>query len=74
MSARQANQRFSELLGRAERGQTTLITKRGKPVAQLTPVRQTQAREATKARLMRLLEEGAALGGETFDRDALYDR
>ena len=38
VSAREANQGFSELLAQVERGQEVLITKRGTPVAKLSPV------------------------------------
>ena len=36
ISARDANQRFSELLAQAAGGETVVITRRGKPVAQLS--------------------------------------
>ena len=37
MTARIANQNFSKLLGEVERGETVLITKNGKTVAELRP-------------------------------------
>jgi prevent-host-death family protein len=40
VSAREANQQFSALLSRAERGEDILITKHAKPVAVLSPYRQ----------------------------------
>ena len=61
ITARQANQRFSSLLAAAERGETVIISKRGKPVATLTPY-STEAEERTRAlalsRALRLMRKG----------------
>ncbi|HYF85381.1 type II toxin-antitoxin system prevent-host-death family antitoxin [Azospirillum sp.] len=77
ISAADANRQFSKILGQATSGHTVIITKRGQPVAQLAPY----DRSATKtngglawSRLFQILEDGMDLGGERFDRDALYDR
>lgn len=37
MSVREANQNFSQLISAAERGETIVVTKNGKPVAKITP-------------------------------------
>ena len=77
VSAREANRRFSDILGRAAQGEAVVITRRGKPVAQLTRYNAATVsadREAAWDRLTALLEIGLPLGGETFDRDALYER
>ncbi len=37
VSIREANQNFSRLLKEVERGETVVITRQGKPVAQLSP-------------------------------------
>lgn len=77
VSAREANQRFSDILGRAAQGEAVVITRRGEPVAQLTRYNAATVsadQEAAWDRLTALLETGLALGGETFDRDALYER
>ena len=42
MTVRQANQNFSKVIAEAERGETILITKNGKPVAKISP--QTRGR------------------------------
>lgn len=60
----EAKTRLSELLERAEQGETFTITRRGRPVARLTPIktdRQDQAAQAV-ARL-RALRDDATLGG-----------
>jgi prevent-host-death family protein len=77
VSAREANQRFSELLGRAAEGETVVITRRGKPVAQLAPyavVAWDEHRLRAWDRLIAKLERGFPLGGHRFERDSLYDR
>jgi prevent-host-death family protein len=76
ISARDANQHFSDILGRAARGEEIVITRRGEPIAQLTPYRSSADAKNLSAwdRLMAILESGLSLGGETFVRDELYDR
>jgi prevent-host-death family protein len=37
MSVREANQNFSKVISAAERGETTIITKNGMPVARISP-------------------------------------
>ena len=77
VSAADANRQFSTILGHAVEGETVIITRRGAPVAQLTPYGRPPADEARAAawnRLLTTLEEGVHLGGAAFDRDSLYDR
>ena len=60
-------------------GAEFLVTRRGKPVARIVPAEPSRERqltpeqEAAHARSMRRLRKGWDLGGETFDRDQLYD-
>jgi prevent-host-death family protein len=77
VSAAEANRQFSELLGQAVQGETVIITRRGNPVAQLTPLGQNSAEETRNQawdRLLATLTEGLPLGGHRFDRDSLHDR
>jgi prevent-host-death family protein len=37
MTVREANQNFSKVIAEAERGETIIVTKNGKPVAKITP-------------------------------------
>jgi prevent-host-death family protein len=64
IGAFEAKNRLSELLARAERGEETVITRRGKPVAKLMPIAPThdvdKAREA--ARRIRELAKEMNLG------------
>lgn len=72
VSARDANQKFSDILGQAAEGETVIITRRGAPVAKLVPYAPTLDGGAWD-RLMTMLEKGLPLGGGTFTRDDLYD-
>jgi prevent-host-death family protein len=37
MTVREANQNFSQVIAAAERGETIVVTKNGRPVAKITP-------------------------------------
>jgi prevent-host-death family protein len=74
ISAREANQHFSDILGRAAQGESIIITRRGEPVAQLAPYSGSPKRSQAWDRLLATLETGLPLGGERFNRDELYDR
>ncbi len=77
VSAREANQRFSEILGKAAEGEAVVITRRGEPVARLVPYGAgpfDDSRAGAWDRLMATLDTGLRLGGGTFDRDGLHDR
>ena len=77
ITAREANQRFSELLSKVEtEGQGFVVTKHGRPVARIVPV-ETARKKLTpdqEAALERLMTTGWPLGIGTFSRDELYDR
>ena len=77
VSAAMANRQFSEFLGEAARGETIIITRRGEPVAQLSPIIATaeqKARGEALERLIATMREGFPSTDEPFDRDSLYDR
>ena len=79
ISARDANQHFADILGKAAAGETVIITRRGKPVATLAPYRPdnaaSPARKAAWDRLLARLEKGipALPGGWVWNRDEIYD-
>jgi len=78
ISARDANQHFAEILGKAAAGETVVITRRGKPVATLAPWRPDSASPERKTawdRLLARLEKGipAPPDGWVWNRDELYD-
>ena len=77
ISARVANQRFSELLSRVEsEGQGFIVTKHGRPVARILPIEKREAGLTSEheAALERVLTTGWDLGIGKFSRDELYDR
>jgi prevent-host-death family protein len=76
ISAREANQRFSELLAKVEsEGLGFVVTKRGRPVARILPVdKRSGLSPEQEAALERILTTGWNLGIGTFKREELYDR
>jgi prevent-host-death family protein len=79
ITARDANQSFSELLSSVEQGEEVVITKRGRPVAVLSPYQhpeRTPEREAALARATALMEKGLPWGGyiPLFRRDDMHNR
>jgi prevent-host-death family protein len=84
VTATDANQRFAELLGNAVAGETVIITRRGEPVAQLTPYRPEAASPERKAawnRLLASMERGVTIGvsdeearAVTWNRDEAHER
>jgi prevent-host-death family protein len=73
-----ANQQLSRLAREVERGQRFVITRRGRPIAELVPYSpdRTKAPEWVAAydRMMARLEEGVSLGGLEVDREEIHDR
>jgi prevent-host-death family protein len=76
ITAREANQSFSRVLRDAENGQSVVITRRGQPVAVLSPYRRadTGDREQAIERVVHLMREGLPLGGRRFTRDEMHER
>jgi prevent-host-death family protein len=77
VSAREANQQFSRLLGEVAEGEEVVITRRGRPVATLAPYRgrpMTPERRAALERLMELVEKGFPMGGIRATRDEMHER
>jgi prevent-host-death family protein len=78
VSAREANQAFSKLLQAVVEGEEVVITRRGKPVARLAPIKgaaRDPEREAEIERIIAHLREGVDLGEPvSWTRDELYER
>jgi len=77
ISARDANQKFSKLLAEVTAGQEVVITKRGQPVARLSPIAgkvDSPERATAIKRLRARMKRGINLGGVKFNRDELYER
>lgn len=73
-----ANQQLSQLVRAVERGERFLITRRGRPVAELVPYAVDGARApewvAAYDRMIARLEEGVSLGGLKVGREEIHDR
>ncbi len=76
ISAREANQSFSRVLGDAENGDTIVITRRGKPVAVLAPYASqlSRGREQAIERAVALMRKGLPIGNRRFTRDEMHER
>ena len=79
VTAREANQGFSELLSNVEDGEEIVITKHGRPVAVLSPYQapaMTPERKAAIERARRIMKKGLPWGVSfrTFSRDEMHER
>jgi prevent-host-death family protein len=79
VSARQANDNFSELLARVQRGEKILITKRSKPIAVLCPYQPPQLtpeREAAIKHAAEVMAQGLPWGAaiRAFTRDEMHEK
>ena len=78
ISLRDANQHLSRYVADVERGERLVITRRGRPVAQLVPVaaeaRMDAGQRAALARTVERMKVGYHLGGARIERDELHDR
>lgn len=76
VSLREINQHLTRYVKAAEAGERIVITRRGQPVALLSPIPQ-QRRPLTpeqEAALGRLLSQSHHLGGRAPSRDELHER
>jgi len=75
VTAREANQAFSHILKEAEDGESVVITRRGRPVAMLTPYPTSDARERELAinHVVELMRKGIPIG-RRFTRDEMHER
>ncbi len=76
VSAREANQSFSKLLAEVAAGDEVVITRRGRPVAKLSPYAEETSPERAAAveRMVKLMREGVDLGGLRATRDEMHER
>jgi prevent-host-death family protein len=63
----EAKNKFSELLDRVERGERVVITRRGKPVAELIPAVATEVRRRRAHEALQRARERAVKFGGHFD-------
>ena len=78
VSLREVNHHLSQYILSVEKGNEVIITRRGKPIAMITPVKNVtqltrQQQKACKS-LFSTMEQGFSLKGKVFNRDSLHDR
>lgn len=75
VSLREVNQHLARYVKAVEAGEQIVITRRGKPIALLSPVPEERTLSAAqKAALERLLSQSHHLGGQAPSRDELHER
>jgi prevent-host-death family protein len=77
VSAREANQQFARILGEVAHGEEIVITRRGKPVAVLSPYRRgalTAGTEAAIEQVVAMMRRGFVRGARRFSRDEMHER
>jgi prevent-host-death family protein len=78
VTAREANQHFAKVLSAVEGGEQVVISKRGKPVAVMSPYKPALDAEhqAAVERLKAVLDEPVILpeGFRTYSRDEMHER
>lgn len=79
ISLREVNQHLSQYIHAVEEGAEYVITRRGKPVARIVPLDDTEElriltpkQEAALERIKQRLEKGYFLGIGKIDREAIY--
>jgi prevent-host-death family protein len=78
VTLRDANQNFAKYVRQVQAGEEIVITRRGEPVAKLSPVSGkrvlTPEQQAARRRALARMKKGWPLGIGKLDRDSLYDR
>ena len=78
VTLRDANQNFAKYVREVQAGEEIVITRRGEPVAKLSPVSGkrvlTPEQEAALERTRKRLEKGWDLGDWKIPRDEIYKR
>jgi prevent-host-death family protein len=77
VTAQEANQHFAKVLCAVEGGEAAVISKRGKPVAVMSPYQRVQdeEREAAVAEFLKLLDQPPIPEGiRTYSRDEMHER
>lgn len=74
VTASEANQKFSELLRKVQRGDSVTITSRGKPVAKMVPVDQGATGQGTIEELIASFKQYPRRRAGNWKREDLYER
>lgn len=77
-SLREINHKFAQYIHSVEKGNQVIITRRGKPIAMITPlnnvVQLTRQQQKARKNLFSTMEKGFPLKGKVFNRDSLHER
>lgn len=78
VTLREANQHLSHYIDEVEHGVEIIITRRGQPVARLSPIPKKRELTTTQLKawqkLLPQLRKGYHLGKEKFQRDQAHER
>ena len=79
VTVRDANQGFAKLIREVEAGQEVVITRRGRPVARIEPIRGrrrilTPEQQAAIDEAERIIDQGWDLEAGPLDRSQLHER
>ena len=78
VSLREVNHHLAQYIHSVEKGNEIVITRRGKPIAMMIPLKKvtqlTREQKKSRKNLFSIMEKGLSLRGETFSRDSLHER
>ncbi len=73
ISAAEANRHFSQVLRQVARGETLIVTSRGKPMATIAPITPQAGRTLAKRQLLARLTNQPPTGERSWTRAELYE-
>jgi prevent-host-death family protein len=73
ISAAEANRHFSQVLRQVARGETLIVTSRGKPMATIAPIACQAGRIVAKRQLLARLANQPPAGDRSWTRAELYE-
>ena len=73
LSAAEANRHFSQVLRQVARGETLIITSRGKPMATIAPITRQAGRSLAQRQLLERLASQPPAGDCSWTRAELYE-
>lgn len=78
VSLREVNHHLAQYIHSVEQGNEVIITRRGKPIAMMIPLKNvtqlTRQQQQSRKNLLSIMEKGLSLKGETFSRESLHER
>lgn len=80
ITLRDANQNFSHYIKEVESGNVIIITRHGKAIAKITPIREkkvlTEEQKKSRVLALSMMSKGLNLGlkGKKIDRDSIHER